>query len=108
MINRSQLYTSNLCQEIMLTNTMQMCTLGGMPIKPKYQFSRTRWYSTDMPIDAMWQYSVEYNEIIEWCTEQFGPHPTQQDAWSRWWVGLGVINFRDERDCQWFILRWGT
>lgn len=81
--------------------------LGRLP-NSKYKFSRAKWYSAEMPGQATWRLSDEYNDIIEWCTERFDPHPTKPDAWSRWWVGLGVINFRDEQDYHWFILRWGA
>jgi len=95
---KNRIYDSNLCKEIFLP--MHPAT------KPKYQFSRAKWYSAEMPGHATWRFSDEYNSIIEWCTEQFGPHPTEQDAWSRWWVGLGVINFRDEKDFVFYKLKW--
>jgi hypothetical protein len=95
-----RLYGLNLCQEIVLPlHPVQ---------KPKYQFSRTRWYSIDIPVYSLWRLGKEYNEIIEWCNKYFGPHPKKHDAWSRWWVGLGVINFRDEKDYVLFTLRWGA
>jgi len=89
---------SNLCKEIFLP--MYPAT------KPKYKFSRAHWYSAELPGHATWRLSDEYNSIFDWCTEQFGPHPTKQDAWSRWWVGLGVINFRDEKDFVFYKLKW--
>ena len=95
---KNRIYDTNLCKEIFLP--MQPAT------KPKYQFSRAKWYSAEMPGHATWRFSDEYNSIIEWGTEQFGPHPTEQDAWSRWWVGLGVINFRDEKDFVFYKLKW--
>ena len=84
---------TNLCQEMVMT-------------KPKYQFSRAKWYTADVG-RGVWKLSQEYNEIIEWCTEHFGPHPKRHDAWSRWWVGIGAIYFRDEKDYHWYVLRWG-
>lgn len=87
---------SNLCKEIMFPE----------PSKPKYQFSRAKWYTAPLNGNGTWRFSDEYNEIIEWCTEMFGAHPTKQDAWSRWYVGLGFINFRDAKDYEWYILRW--
>jgi hypothetical protein len=95
---KNKLYDSNLCKEIFLP--MHPVT------KPKYQFSRAKWYSAEITGHATWRMSDEYNSIIEWCTEQFGPHPTKQDAWSRWWVGVGVINFRDEKDFVFYKLKW--
>lgn len=89
---------TNLCKEIVFPQ----------PTKPKYQFSRAKWYTAQLPGYATWRYSDEYNSIIAWCNETFGPHPKKQDAWSRWYVGLGFINFRDQKDYQWFVLRWGA
>jgi len=95
---KNRIYDTNLCKEIFLP--MYPAT------KPKYKFSRAHWYSAELPGHATWRLSDEYNSIIDWCTEQFGPHPTKQDAWSRWWVGLGVINFRDEKDFVFYKLKW--
>ena len=86
------LYYSNPCKEIVLP----------MKPAPKYKFSRAKWYEADYD----W---VHYDEVREWCTKQFGPHPTQHDAWSRWDHRYeGKIYFRDEKDYHWFILRWGA
>jgi len=72
------------------------------PPKPKYQFSRSKWYAAEYD----W---IDYGEAMAWCAEQFGPHPRQHDAWSRWWDRYeGKVYFRDERDYQWFVLRWGA
>ena len=74
----------------------------------KYQFSRAKWYTVQLNGMATWKQSDEYNQIIEWCTKHFGPHPASYDAWSRWYVGLGYINFRDAKDYEWYVLRWGA
>ena len=100
-----QIMLTNLCQEIVLTDT-DMCSLGYNMPKPKYQFSRAKWYTVQLNGHATWRLSDEYNQIIEWCTEHFGPHPAKHDAWSRWYVGLGHINFRDSRDYVLYQLRW--
>lgn len=120
-MNKAQLYQTNLCKEIVLS-PQQICMLGTDSFdygvfyapyvpkmnKPKYQFSRAEWYTTNLDANPLWRLSEEYITIIEWCTEKFGPHPTKPDAWTRWWVGLGVINFRDEQDYILFSLRWGS
>lgn len=83
---------TNLCKEILFPQ----------PAKPKYQFSRAKWYVADYN----WQ---DYTEVMLWCAEQFGPHPRQHDAWSRWWDRYeGKVHFRDEKDYNWFVLRWGA
>jgi hypothetical protein len=68
--------------------------------QPKYKFSRSKWY------EAVYNYNY-YHEVEAWCTEQFGPHPNQPDAWSRWvHTHEDTIHFRDEKDYVWFVLRW--
>jgi hypothetical protein len=83
-------YYNNLCNEIVL------------PMKPasKYKFSRSKWYEAEFS----WG---KQTEVLEWCTQQFGPQPENPDAWSRWchrsWT---EIHFRDVKDYEWFLLRW--
>lgn len=92
MLNQyyGKLSDSNLCEEILLP----------MNPEPKYKFSRAKWYEAEYD----W---IHYGEVCEWCTQQFGPHPKQQDAWSRWDHRYeGRIYFRDAKDYEWFVLRW--
>jgi hypothetical protein len=70
------------------------------PKLPKYKFSRAKWYKAEFN----WQ---DHNEILAWCTEQFGPRPKVSDAWSRWYDNYhDMIFFRDEKDYVLFMLRW--
>jgi hypothetical protein len=86
----NKLYGTNLCKEIMLP----------MKPKPKYQFSRSNWYVAEYK----W---MHHDGVIQWCTEQFGPHPNNPDAWSRWHnTYADKIQFRDAKDYEWFLLRW--
>lgn len=53
----------------------------------------------------------EWDSIIEWCTNTFGPSGTQEKpgVWSmdqRWYVNNARLLFKEEKDCQWFMLRW--
>ncbi len=67
--------------------------------KPKYQFSR-KWYQAKFN-------NKNYTQVVEWCTQQFGPEPKNPDAWSRWYYKTyGIILFRDEKDYSLFLLRW--
>lgn len=67
--------------------------------EPKYRFSR-KWYQAYFD-------TKYYFEVDAWCSQQFGPHPTQPDAWSRWWHKFeDSILFRDEKDYVLFMLRW--
>ena len=65
----------------------------------KYKFSRN-WYQAYF--DAK-----DYFAVDTWCEQQFGPHPKNPDAWSRWWHKFeDSILFRDEKDYVLFVLRW--
>jgi hypothetical protein len=91
---KNRIYGTNLCKEIMLPmNPVQ---------KPKYQFSRAKWYEVQISFDK-----VKWTERIEWCEQNFGPEPRDPDAWSRWYHdGYTRIKFRDAQDYEWFMLRW--
>lgn len=89
-------YSQNLCKEIMLPTKA----------KSKYKFSRAKWHTAQLNGDILWRLGHEYNQVINWCNEQFGEHPKEHDAWSRWWVGVGTIYFRDEKDYVFYKLRW--
>lgn len=84
------IYGTNLCKEILL------------PMKEeKYKFSRANWYQAEFN-------DKDYFEVDAWCSQQFGPHPANPDAWSRWWHKFhNSILFRDEKDYILFMLRWG-
>lgn len=86
---------NNLCKEIMFPE----------PSTSKYKFSRAKWHTAEIG-DGYWRLGREYNEIIAWCNETFGLHPKKPDAWSRWWVGIGQIYFRDEQDLVLYKLKW--
>jgi len=92
---KNRYYGTNLCKEIML------------PMEPasKYKFSRAKWHTVDIGMGS-WKLGREYNDIIAWCNKTFGAHPKKQDAWSRWWVGIGQIYFRDEQDLVLYKLKW--
>ena len=82
-------YYNNLCNEILL------------PMKPasKYRFSRAKWYEAKLPRDQQ--------AAFAWCVKQFGPEPTNTDAWTRWYFNVDrTFRFRDEKDYVMFILRW--
>ena len=71
--------------------------------KSKYNFSRAKWYEADLD----WGDWKNFGAIFEWCEQQFGAHPKNPDAWSRWYrFGSDCIRFRDEQDYMLFLLRW--
>lgn len=111
------LFNNNLCQEIMLTGQQQLrytlglttnyyfskthAALNRLPVN-KYKFTRANWYVADFN----WR---DQAEVEEWCWEQFGPHPKNPDAWSRWYNKYSEkIHFRDEKDYVWFCMKWGA
>jgi hypothetical protein len=73
-----------------------------MKPESKYKFSRAKWYEADHRYE-------DYEEVIAWCTEHFGPRPRYPDAWTRWCdIHIDRIRFRDEKDYVLFCLRWGS
>lgn len=72
--------------------------------RSKYKFSRSMWYTVNISVYA------EYVETIKWCEENFGPLPKNPDAWSRWFTDgwRNRIFFRDEKDYNWYMLRWSN
>ena len=71
--------------------------------KPKYSFSRAKWYESSLAISST---KAQIMEVNAWCSEQFGPIPRHEDAWSRWGQ-LGVrLKFRDQKDYVLYTLRW--
>ena len=84
-----KLWNNNLCKEIFLP----------MKPAPKYKFSRAKWYEAKLPRDGQ--------AAFNWCVKQFGPEPTNTDAWTRWYFNVDrTFRFRDEKDYVMFILRW--
>jgi hypothetical protein len=45
------------------------------------------------------------SEILEWCNETFGPSAGLIN--SRWFMLEYTVQFRDEEDRFWFVMRWG-
>lgn len=44
-------------------------------------------------------------EIVEWCTNQFGPNRSGIWEWNSAF-GHTFFYFKNEKDYNWFILRW--
>lgn len=93
----------NLCKEIV--GVQPMPKWEGFELRPKqqskYKFSRAYWYIAEFD-------DRQYFEVEKWCAEQFGPHPQNPDAWSRWYHKYqDRIHFRDKEDYIMFKLRWG-
>ena len=76
------------------------------------RFAGARYYTVE-PVGGNWQ------EMEQWCTETFGPasdvwdskNPDNQFMWpecGRWYKNNRKFWFRNERDRDWFILRWNS
>lgn len=102
----------NLAQEILsvqpMTGPSKIFTLrANYNRKPKYNFSRAKWYEADREMVKTKSAYVKYStEQFSWCVAQFGPQPNYPDAWSRWYMINDRFRFRDEKDYIWFMLRW--
>lgn len=56
---------------------------------------------------ATW-FSKEWKELEDWCGQTFGPTP-EDGIWTpgaRWYINNSKFYFRDEKDMEWFLLRW--
>lgn len=55
--------------------------------------------------------SGEWNQMISWCIETFGPSGTEKSpgVWSPneiWYANNAKFLFRDQKDLTLFMLRW--
>lgn len=99
---------TNLCKEIIMPAsvylTFKSINTIKLPHNMKYQFSRAKWHKADL-----WNSDHRMDEVREWCVEQFGPQDHNPDAWSRWTNSMNsTFRFRDQKDYNWFVLRWGA
>lgn len=49
-----------------------------------------------------------WNQMMEWTVDTFGPAPVD-GIWTpgaRWYANNAKFWFRDQRDRDWFLLRW--
>ena len=89
--NSKRLMTDNLCKEILIQEFNRPVT--------KYKFSR-EWLKADYRHE-------DYDKVVIWCIEHFGPPDRKPDAWSRWrHAYFDQMWFRDQADYILFVLRW--
>jgi len=72
-------------------------------VKPQWEPDRTGWYNPP------------WNDMMAWCIETFGPcesaiwgEPTTPEPMERWYANNAKFWFRDQRDRDWFTLRWAS
>jgi hypothetical protein len=54
--------------------------------------------------------SSKWNEMMEWMIKTFGP-TAHDGVWTpnmRWYANNAKFWFRNEKDMNWFILRWSS
>lgn len=52
--------------------------------------------------------SAKWNEMMEWMVETYGP-TAHDGVWTpgmRWYANNAKFWFRNEKDLNWFLLRW--
>jgi hypothetical protein len=71
----------------------------------------SNWYvASIMPPKRETHVYMGWHPCIQWCQEQFGDrrfylHNSQ--GGERWrFIGEGVFEFKEEKDYEWFLLRW--
>lgn len=95
---------TNLCKEIVFEGAYYAPYIPKFMTKQKYKFSRAKWYVADL-----FNKGYRMDEVREWCVEQFGPQDHNPDAWTRWTNSMNsTFRFRDQKDYNWFVLRWGA
>ena len=60
-------------------------------------------------------YSQEWNDMLAWCIETFGESKSRiwgenpiPEPMERWYVNNAKFWFRDQKDRDWFTLRWAS
>ena len=61
---------------------------------------------TGLRYAAMLPYPLDRTAVREWCIEQFGLS-SDSIINSRWYMFEFTVQFKSEKDRNWFLLRWG-
>jgi hypothetical protein len=53
-------------------------------------------------------FKTEWDEMVEWCETTYGPRPEGGVfvPGGRWYINNSRFWFREQKDMEWFILRW--
>jgi hypothetical protein len=75
-----------------------------------------RYYTVHPVIEPVWdQNPAIWHDMMAWCIETFGP--CRSSIWGedpipepmeRWYANNSKFWFRDQRDRDWFTLRWSS
>ena len=61
--------------------------------------------TTGLRYAAPLPYPLDRAAVNEWCVEQFGESASIIN--SRWYMFEFTVQFKSEKDRNWFLLRWG-
>lgn len=71
----------------------------------------SRYYTVkpEFVTDTFTPVGMEWDGMVSWCVETYGPAPEQGifEPGGRWYVNNAKFWFREQKDMEWFILRWG-
>ena len=108
-VTGEQYYNPNTnCTELYDGKTWHMIT--GLNTSDWPENGKCKWQFEQRQEDGYWMayYSPqgpEMGRVYEWIQQQFGP---KDGIDQRWISSGGWIGFRDEKDKNWFLLRWGS
>ena len=80
--------------------------MSALDWKP-FEFSEGRVYGAHY-LTVHPSNSQQWNEMMEWMVETFGPS-AHDGVWTpnmRWYANNAKFWFRDEKDLNWFVMRW--
>jgi hypothetical protein len=76
-----------------------------------------RYYSVkpEWVPDRTYGYNQDWQDMLAWCIEVFGPSKSSiwgenpiPEPMERWYVNNAKFWFRDQKDRDWFTLRWAS
>lgn len=70
------------------------------------------YYTVQPEVSVFYQVEHIWNSMVEWAVKTYGPTgtDTRPGVWTpneRWYVNSAMFWFKDKKDLEWFILRWG-
>lgn len=118
-------WQKNLCNEIMsgdiTKGELMVMTAGRQTGKSQLMKLWQQIYFQEMPKLTLREgtvYGEEYyavdclgyiwDDLHDWCVESFGP-TSKEGVWKphcRWYENNGAFWFREQKDRDWFVMRW--
>ena len=102
-IDRAIIYGSDTTDFQLIYDTNTVYGKRYYTVKPEWEVDRNGWYNQ------------EWQDMLTWCIETFGPcksliwgeNPIPEPM-ERWYANNSKFWFRDQRDRDWFTLRWSS